>query len=169
MQLPNVDKKLREVRYFLTRMCEEERKSFGDKDPFDFNLSAFLNAARTVDNRLHHEQKKLYKLWRETWDKKLPAWHKCLMDFMREDRVAEVHKRGSCRVEKKERIPVHGTYSDASGSLITHSPPGTQPAVIHATAYYFTIDGVDHKATEVCAELLSLLEGMVAEFKAGHP
>jgi hypothetical protein len=41
----HVDKKLREARFFLDQMREQERRAFGDKEPFDFYLSAFLNAA----------------------------------------------------------------------------------------------------------------------------
>jgi len=32
-------------------MIDQESGAFGDKEPFDFNLSAFLSAAKTVDNR----------------------------------------------------------------------------------------------------------------------
>jgi hypothetical protein len=41
----------------------QEQRAFGDKEPFDFYLSAFLNAARTVDYRLRHEQP-AYAAWR---------------------------------------------------------------------------------------------------------
>jgi hypothetical protein len=52
-----VEKKLREARSFLDKMIDQESTAFGDKEQFDFNLSAFLNAARTVDYRLRHEHK----------------------------------------------------------------------------------------------------------------
>jgi hypothetical protein len=45
-------------------------------------------------------------------------------------------------------------------------PPGAPPAIIPTPAYYFTIDGVERKATEACGEYLALLEQMVAAFIA---
>jgi hypothetical protein len=65
----NVDKKLREAQFFLEKMRERERMAFGDPEVFDFLLSAFLNAVRTVDYRLCHEQKRTYPDWRvKTWN-----------------------------------------------------------------------------------------------------
>jgi hypothetical protein len=37
----------------------------GDKEPFDYYLSAFLNAARTVDYRLRDQQGATYVSWRK--------------------------------------------------------------------------------------------------------
>jgi hypothetical protein len=60
MNVERVEKKLREAQYFLDQMIEKERLAFGDKEPFDFNLSAFLSAARSVDYPLRHEQPGTY-------------------------------------------------------------------------------------------------------------
>ena len=57
MNVEGVEKKLREARFFLDRMSEHERMPFDNKEPFDFYLSAFLGAGRTVDYRLRHEAK----------------------------------------------------------------------------------------------------------------
>jgi len=61
MNLETVEKKLREAESCLTQMREQETRAFGDKEPFDFHLSAFLNAGRTVDYRLRHEHSATYK------------------------------------------------------------------------------------------------------------
>jgi hypothetical protein len=42
-----LEKKPREARFFLSKMREQEAL-VGDKEPFDFYLSAFLNAAKTI-------------------------------------------------------------------------------------------------------------------------
>ena len=70
-------------------MHEQERKAFGDKEPFDFYLSAFLNAARTVDYRLRHEQA-AYAAWREVWNAAHPQEDN-LLKFLSCDRRLEVH------------------------------------------------------------------------------
>ena len=67
-QMHNVEKKLREARFFLNKMTEHERLAFDDKEPFDFYLSAFLNAGRTVDYRLRYEQAAVYPNWRIGWE-----------------------------------------------------------------------------------------------------
>ena len=64
----NVEKKLREAGFFLDKMSEQEHGAFGRKEQFEFYLSAFLSAGRTVDYRLRHEQGATYGKWRTAWD-----------------------------------------------------------------------------------------------------
>jgi hypothetical protein len=87
MDLQMVEKKLREARFFLDKMIDRESTAFGDKEQFDFNLSAFLNAARTVDYRLRHEHKATYEPWREKWDANLTTQDAVLIKFMVDDRI----------------------------------------------------------------------------------
>jgi hypothetical protein len=53
MDLPRIDKKIAEAQFFLDKMIEEEPRIIGDKEPFDYYLSAFLNAARIVQALAH--------------------------------------------------------------------------------------------------------------------
>jgi hypothetical protein len=99
MNIEGVEKKLREGRFFLNKMIEHERRAFGEKEPFDFYLSAFLSAARTVDYRLRHEQAAIYPAWRTAWDSRNQA-DQGLIKFMVDDRNVEVHASGSSRVVK---------------------------------------------------------------------
>jgi hypothetical protein len=178
MNLEQIEKKLREADFFLGKMREQESRAFGDKEPFDFYLSAFLNAARTVDYRLRHERGATYKNWRATWDASLPPGQNRLIEFMVCDRNIEVHESGSGRSVKSEEVPITGstTYSDKSGTLhVFASPRALMPdkagpdVVISKPSYHFTIAGSERSATEACAEYLSLLSGMVEQFKADHP
>ena len=176
MDLEGVDKKLREARFFFDRMKDQESRAFGDKEPFDFYLSAFLSAARTVDWRLRHQHKAAYEPWREEWDATLTAQEDRLIKFMVDDRNLEVHESGSTRAVKDERTDIRGTYSDKSGTITVSGPllplggPQENPpaAFITKPAYFFTIDGAERKATDACGEYLTLLERMVAKFKADH-
>jgi hypothetical protein len=179
MNLETVEKKLREAETCLTQMREQEGRAFGDKEPFDFHLSAFLNAGRTVDYRLRHEHGPTYKPWRKRWDASNPK-EAALIKFFVDDRNFEVHKLGSRRAVKQEAIPVRGHYSDKSGTLESFStplplavahdvPPDERDTVIYKPAYFFTVDGAERKATEACADYLASLKRMVAQFKADHP
>jgi hypothetical protein len=177
MNVERVEKKLREAQYFLDQMIEKEKLAFGDKEPFDFNLSAFLNAARSVDYRLRHEQAGIYPTWRKAWDANLASADACLIKFMVDDRIDEVHESGSGRSVGTQDIEVGDTYADKSGTLYT-SPSAAlhlskqspiPRVVIRKPTYAFTIAGTDRKATEACAEYLALLDQMVEKFKAENP
>jgi hypothetical protein len=178
MNLEQIGKKLREADFFLGKMREQESRAFGDKEPFDFFLSAFLSATRTVDYRLRHEQKAIYPKWRAAWNASLSPGQNALIKYMVDDRNVEVHESGSGRSLKSEEIPISGstTYSDKSGTLHVFAPPRAlmpdkagPDVVISKPSYHFTIGGTERSATEACAEYLSLLSGMVGQFKADHP
>ena len=169
MELPRVDKKLREARFFLSKMSEQESLAFGDREPFDFFLSGFLGATRTVDYRLRKEQPPLYPQWRARWDTGLTTAQAALMKFLIDDRNEEVHGVGSCRSEKTVKVPVGNRYHDASGTVYAWGPPGATNALLHKPAYGFIIDGVERKVTEACDEYLGLLRDMVFQFKSDHP
>lgn len=170
MGLEKIEKKLREVQFFLDKMKDQESRAFGDREPFDFYLSACLGAARSVDYRLRHEQPTTYPAWRKNWDATLTPLEQRLIKFLVYDRNVEVHASGSSRSVKTEEIKiVGGSYSDKSGTSEVFGPPGMPPAIIYKPGYFFAIDGVERKATEACAEYLAVLERMLAKFKADHP
>jgi hypothetical protein len=170
MNVEGAEKKLREARFFLGKMGEHERMAFTDKEPYDFYLSAFLSAARTVDLRLRHEQRSIYPAWRNSWDANNQT-QQGLIKFMVAERNIEVHQSGSSRVVKTENRELGlGTHTFACGTFEVFGPPWVRPlATIQTPTYNFTIDGTERKATEACGEYLALLERMVATFVADHP
>lgn len=175
MNIQNVEKKLREAGFFLEKMSEHERMAVADKEPFDFYLSAFLNAGMTVRTSFYVKQDRTRNAaitsWRKQWETSLNPEEKTIYDFMREDRVAEVHGSGSSRsVKTADRELASGTHKLASGTFYVMGSPQLAPsAVIKTPAYYFSIAGTQRKATDVCAEYLKLLERIVERFKAERP
>jgi hypothetical protein len=181
MNVEATEKKLREAAFFLDKMEEEERRSVGDREPFDFYLSAFLSATMTVRKSYHYRQgrntnkediKKLNQAvtaWRKTWEKNLTRPQKSVYSFLGRDRNAEVHGAGSRRAMEEERTQIIGdTHSDDSGTTYISSAPGTPPGEIIKPSYKFRIRGKDRSAVEVCAEYLTLLNEMLQKFKADH-
>ena len=71
VDLSRVRKKLEEAGFFLGKMSEQEQRLTGHRVPFDYYLSAFLSAGRTVDYRLCHEHKAIYKPWRKAWNARI--------------------------------------------------------------------------------------------------
>jgi hypothetical protein len=175
MDLTRVHKKIAEARFFLGKMTEQEARIIGDKEPFDYSLSAFLNAVRTVDYRLRYEQGATYKPWRTAWEARLNPQQLALVKFIHDDRAEEVHASGSNRNVGEEGVRFGiGTHDVDGGTLTIGGIPrtlsGIDPAaVLYRPTYSFTIDGTDRKVTEVCGTHLALLQQMVAEFEAAHP
>jgi hypothetical protein len=158
MNIEGIEKKLREAEFFLNKMRRHERMAFNDKEPFDFYLSAFLSAARTVDYRLRHEQAAVYPTWRTTWDATLTQAQHSLIKFMVDDRNVEVHESGSSRVTKTENRELGpGTHSFASGTMDVIGPPGIATlAIIQTPAYHFTIEGTERNVTDACEEYFGI-------------
>jgi hypothetical protein len=170
MDLAQVHKKIEEAHFFLGKLTEQEPRIIGDKEPFDYYLSAFLNAARTVDYRLRDQQRATYVSWRKAWDAQLLPEQCRLMKFIADDRAKEVHDSGSSRNVGQEGVKFGiGTHHVDGGIVTISGPPGMEPAVAYRPTYSFTINGTDRKVTEACAAHLALLRRMVAEFEAGHP
>jgi len=171
MDLGQVEKKLREAEFFLSKMVDQEKRAFGDKEPFDFYLSAFLNAARVIDYRLRHMHGETYGPWYTKWKKTLTRDQRKLIKFLVTDRNLEVHAKGSRRSVAQEAIKVGHSYSDRSGTLEVFAPPRvlvgdpTPPAIIYKPTYNFTIAGVERRAVDACSEYLRLLTRMLSEFK----
>ena len=178
--IETVEKKLEEARASLSKMHDQEQRAFGDKQPFDHYLSAFLSAGMSVRDAFHVKQDRqrdqAIKNWKEAWEARLTSEQMRIYELMREDRNREVHDSGSRRVvEQKEiRIPVGGSYTDKSGTATVMGSPSVligadTAATISTPQYFFNIDGEKRLVTEVCAEYLSLLEQMAADYKTDTP
>ena len=59
-EIPKTLKKLREARFFLAKMTKDSRSTKLAGEDFDFYLSAFLSAGRSVTLVLQVEQQDLY-------------------------------------------------------------------------------------------------------------
>jgi hypothetical protein len=151
----NVERKLREARFFFAEMFKQEHGAFGGKEQFEFYLSAFLSAGRTVDYRLRHEQGATYPKWRTAWDAALTPEQRDLIKFMVDERNDEVHESGGS-TPSVETMVVELKAGDAT---IASAP---------IPMYCFTVNGTDRKVTEACEEYLTLLRQMVAKFKADN-
>jgi hypothetical protein len=180
MKVEKAEKKLRETKFFLDKMRDQECRAFGDKEPYDFYLSAFLNAGTSFRGEFHVRQDRnrnnAITAWRKAWEDGLSRDDNALYQFMGKDRNAEVHHEGSARSVKMEEIPVGNIYSDASGTVAAAS--GTLMAAglgdvsgtaIRKPVYYFTIKGRERKATDACAKYLTLLDWMLAKYKDVQP
>jgi hypothetical protein len=85
--------KIAEAHFLLGKMTEQEPRIIGDKEPFDYYLSAFLSAAMSVRGSFHvrqnGERHKVPKRGGRAWENNHTPDEKQLYEFMRVDRVAE--------------------------------------------------------------------------------
>ena len=101
MDLSRVRKKLEEAGFFLGKMSEQEQRLTGHRVPFDYYLSAFLSTGRTVDYRLCHEHKAIYKPWRKAWNARITPDENRLMS-------ARITSSYWLRVQLPGRVSVPG-------------------------------------------------------------
>lgn len=163
-----VEIKLREAAFFLKKMPKGIAGGNTEKEELlDYYLSAFLSAARSVDNRLRRVYPSTYPSWRSTWNAAYPN-EDALIKFFVDDRNEEVHEKGSHRYEQIDDIKmISGVpYTDEhTGTFTLSSGDMGPPPTLNQLVLYFTINGVDRKATDVCREYLDVLTAMVAKFK----
>lgn len=174
MVLARLQRKIAEADFFLRKMSEQEPRLIGDKEPFDYYLSAFHNATMSVRDGLQIRQNRArnteIKTWREQWENNLTPEEKTLYDFMQKDRVDEAHYSGSRRQVGQEGIPLAiGTHHIDGGVVMIGGPPGMEAAIAHRPTYSFTIGGIERKVTEACSAYFALLQRLVADFARADP
>ena len=105
-EIPKTLKKLREARFFLAKMTKDSRSTKLAGEDFDFYLSAFLSAGRSVTLVLQVEQQDLYDAQYGPWENRLTPQDQALMKFMNGQRVAEVHLLGADVETTVEMVPI---------------------------------------------------------------
>src|SRR5438876_2666376 len=99
-------KKLHEARFFLAWMKKAARLTDFEREDFEFYLSAFLSAGRSVTLVLQVEQKDLYDARYGPWETNLPPEDQALMKFMNRQRREEVHLLGADVEAAIEMVPI---------------------------------------------------------------
>jgi hypothetical protein len=113
-----------------------------------------------------------YETWREAWNAQNPSKDSCLKRI-HDKRDTDVHEGGSGPIVrlKQIKVGVGDSYSDKSGTLESWGTPSPlidvdTGATIYVPQHFFDIDGTERPVTEVCAEYLTALEQMVAQYEA---
>src|SRR5207245_1283096 len=127
-------------------------------------------AARPVGYQLEREA--TYKDWRKKWNANHLSEDR-LIECMNTKRDREVHAEGAGLIVKQREIKVGvgGSYSDKSGTAYAMGSPSTvvgadtNPTIL-VPQYFFDVCGTERPVTEVCAEYLTVLEQMVAQYEA---
>ena len=172
-RIPQTQKKLREARFFLRAMSLAGRSTQLDNEAFEFYLSAFLSAARSVTWVLQSEQKESYDSWFPAWAEALREEERALFKFMNDQRVAEVHQQGTETYGDIEMVPLTrfdwGPQGHPAYGAQWFGPPGIPPPEMGVRVYYFKASGDKENALESCRRYLEVLDKLVREFEAAFP
>jgi hypothetical protein len=168
--LDTMRKKHREVNYFLRQLELVARREVSDPEEFEFLLSAVLSAARSITVLLKDRR---YGAWFEAWRSGRTAREQELLEFMRVQRNAEVHRDGAELETTLEWIPIieipANNRSHPAYGFHSAAPPGTPVPQVGLNVRQFMLGGTRIEASVSCREFSTLLANLVANFEAAHP
>ena len=163
-------KKLREAKFFFRCLCQKAGSLSLENEEFDFYLSAFISASRSVTFVLQAEQNKLYDIWLPEWMSAQTTEDQELLDFMNAQRVKVIHESGAETKTELEYVPVSklnmGQRSHPVCGIHWSGPPGTPEPRLGTHIYFFERDGTKEKATQTCSQYIQLLERLVQDFSS---
>ena len=161
---PTIPKKLREAKFFWGHMrMESARFTQPDREHFEFYLSAFLSAARSVTDFFERNQRVWWSQWKK--DTRRSDDDRRLLNHMTKQRDNEVHEKGAEVAHQMEDVPL-SKIETPSGLLAAYAP-ASEPwgeVQVGVKVYYFTLGGKPVNVIETCQRYVGLLERAVAEF-----
>ena len=166
---PKTDKKLREAHFFFRLLRENGANIRLDLEDFDFYVSAFLSAGRSVTWVLQAEAKDQYDAWFPGWCNKLDTDQRELFDFMKGQRNKELKSRSSGVRSEIRHIAVTevvpGSRAHPTYGIHWWAPPGTPPPEVGVRTYYFERNGTAQDAVETCSRYLEILQNLIEDFR----
>jgi hypothetical protein len=166
-------RKLREANFFLQRLIDE-RQRFVRNEPeaFQFYLSAFLSAARSVTLALQKEEKPRYDAWFPKWFKRLSEDDRNLCNFMKDQRNVELHETGAHVNLSSISVPYLETTAGEFGgplySFQSFGPSGQHAPNVERPAYHFERPGTETEVTVACRRYFDLVAELVQDFIRDH-
>jgi hypothetical protein len=166
--IAKTQKKLREAWFFLRMLRERDRVAPLEREAFEFYLSAFLSAARSVTFALENEETTKYKEWRATWQTLLTAEEVKFIEAMVEQRNIAQKQGGVPVTVDWEFVPMIKAKRDDRGQpmygLQWFGPVTAPMPQIGQPVYSIALGTGDVEAIATCERYLSVLERLVAHF-----
>ena len=171
--MPRVEvmqKKLREVCYFLRQMGDIDERPGGDQENFEFLLSALLSASRSITSQI---EKGTHGRWYKAWRNGRTLQEQELLQFMLDQRNAEVHADGAGVEVAVTWIPLsrlrQDSYSHQGYGFHASGIPGMPPPTIGINVPQFELGGKQVGAYKTCHDFVMVLKELVGAFGAAHP
>lgn len=164
-------KKLREAHYFLHQMQTVSQREVGDPEEFEFLLSAFLSASISITDPLDSRR---YRAWFEAWRKTRTPQEPELLEFMRVQRIAEVHRDGADVDVTVHFVPVTKVRYSGQGHPAHYGfqwwgPPDVPPPTVGVNVHHFQLGSTQVEALDTCRAFGELLHELVSTFEVAYP
>ncbi len=166
-------KKLNETHFFFRKLCYESKEVVRrEPEAFQYYLSAFLSAARSVTFALQAEEKEKYDAWFPPWLNGRTEEERKLLDFFKTQRNIE-QKRGGTQVNIGwEFVPITEVRTDNWGhpayGFYWSEPPGTPLPQIGLPKYYFELGSSEAEVSATCKRYVDLPNELVQAFIEAH-
>ena len=165
--------KLAEAQFFLLELNSLRGRVFSTGlGAYEFYLSAFLSAARSVTYVLQAEQKDKYDAWCPAWRNALPPAELSLLVFFNEQRVHTVHRKGAEVALGCEPLSLHEYLASASREgahvEIWNGPLGNPPPTFSRTIRSFRLAEKEVEATQACKDYFAVIAKLVDAFEKAH-
>ena len=170
--LSATQKKLREAKFFLSRLEQEERLPPGSSIPeaADFYFSAFVSAARSVAFVFQKENKAEYDSWAPGWFQSRSGPEELLMKRFKQERTQALKLTGSDLAGDTVLVPttrIPGANSPLSTQLIWWGESIPEIATTGLRCR-FAYDNADVAVVPAAREYVELLGQLVRDFLASH-
>jgi hypothetical protein len=161
--------KLAEAQFFYAKLCGVGSRVVVQRpEEFQFYLSAFLSAGRSVTLVLQAEHKAKYDAWFCDWKATLSADQAALLVNFNEQRVASIHLKGA-RVIHSEELISGAEYLAAASlegeNIELSSPPGVPLPSFRKVVRSFSFDGAQSEVAHSAGQYLALVQQLVADFE----
>jgi len=155
---PTIPKKLREAKFFFNHMKQSARSTRLDQEHFEFYLSAFLSAARSVTDFFERNQKVWWSQWKN--DQRRSEEDRRLFNDMTKQRDNEVHEKGADVAHQIEDVPLSQieTPSGLHAAYISSFGEPWGEVQVGLKVYYFTLGGETVNVIKTCERYVTLLE-----------
>jgi hypothetical protein len=163
-EVPKIQKKLREAKFFLGHMSQSARSTRLDHEHLEFYLSAFLSAARSVTDFFERKQKAWWSQWKANRASKSPEDLR-LLNQMTKQRDNEVHEKGADVSHQVEDVPL-SKIETPLGLHAAYAPSFGEPwgeVKVGRKVYYFMLGGKAVPVIETCQRYVGLLERAVED------
>lgn len=165
-----LQKKHREICYLLHQMESVAQREVGEPEGFEFLLSAFLSASFSITDPLDNRK---YRTWLDGWRQGRTARERELLEFVRIQRIAEVHRMGAETELGVRYIPITELRTNRQGhpAYCFHwsGPPGTPPPSVGISVHEFELGGTKVEAYNTCREVTGLLGELLKAFETANP
>jgi hypothetical protein len=187
--LEQTKKKLREADFFFGHLIEQSQRQKSvlemekkTDEAFDFYLSAFLTAVRSVTDVLRKEAgitADKYDAWYSEWLRAQSDDDRNLLllpddgksgrgrkkDLIREQRDAEVHREGARVRGEYKMVPL---AEQGEGGNYWFGPPRIDPPLVRRLVHYFDGGVAEKEVLAACKQHLQLTNALVAHFIEEH-